>query len=125
VGEDEVRLSITTTEVHRKTDEVADHISEVRVSVYQTTKRLVDEQGEFVYVPVWNVNWSALGTQSPAVARAYALAILAAADLADERNATKPCQECDGASEIQYDDRGPYEPCRTCNATPAETLTDA
>lgn len=58
------------------------------VSVYDTPVNEVDESGNWKNRRVWGVNWSALGTQSPAVARAYARAILAAADLAESRPLT-------------------------------------
>lgn len=85
---DEVRVSITTAETDRRTGEVEDHTSEVRASVYAYPDYLISEDGEHTHRMTYGVNWSALGTQSPAVARAYALAIIAAADLADARNAT-------------------------------------
>jgi len=85
---DEVRVSITTAETDRRTGEVEDHTSEVRASVYAHPNYLISEDGEHTHHRMtYGVNWSALGTQSPAVARAYALAIIAAADLADARNA--------------------------------------
>lgn len=84
---DEVRVSITTAETDRRTGEVEDHTSEVRASVYAYPDYLISEDGEHTHRMTHGVNWSALGTQSPAVARAYAHAILAAADLADARNA--------------------------------------
>jgi hypothetical protein len=90
---DEVRVSITTAETDRRTGEVEDHTSEVRASVYAYPDYLISEDGEHTHRMTYGVNWSALGTQSPAVARAYALAIIAAADLADARNATPTTTE--------------------------------
>jgi hypothetical protein len=54
-----------------------------QVSIFNTAVQVVDETGEFTHPRAYLVNWSALGNQSPAVARAYAHAILAAADLAE------------------------------------------
>ena len=91
----EVRITVTTTEATRA-GEVKEYARNYAASVFQQSRKNVGDDGEWDYVREWGVNWSAMGTTSPEIARAYALAILAAADLADARN-----------------------------ATPAETLTDA
>lgn len=61
--------------------------NEAQVSVYKLDRRLINENGTFDYNDqLTGVNWSAMGTQSVEVARAYANAILEAADLAERAN---------------------------------------
>ena len=84
---DEVRVTLTYCEQDRDGD-IITQTRRLEANVWEDRERMVGENGEYVWGREYGVNWSALGTQSPAVARAYALAIIAAADLADARNAT-------------------------------------
>ena len=86
---DESRISLTYCEQDR-TGAIVEQTRHYGASIYRDSDRIVGEDGEYIHrwAAGWGVNWSALGTQSPALARAYARAILAAADLADERNAS-------------------------------------
>ena len=83
----EVRITVTTTEATRA-GEVKEYARNYAASVFQQSRKNVGDDGEWDYVREYGVNWSAMGTTSPEIARAYALAIIAAADLADARNAT-------------------------------------
>lgn len=89
---DDVRISATSTRQTR-TGDITEHTAQYAASIFAQSLKRVGEDGEYTYVREYGVNWSALGTQSPAIARAYARAILAAADLADERNATPTPEE--------------------------------
>ena len=86
---DESRITLTHCEQDR-TGAIVEQTRHYGASIWQDSERLVGEDGEYIYrhASTWGVNWSALGTQSPEVARAYARAILAAADLAEARNAS-------------------------------------
>ena len=68
--------------------ELVEESRTLEVEIYKVGRRVIDEAGESVYTKAYQVNWSAMGNQSPAVARAYARAILAAADLAESRPLT-------------------------------------
>lgn len=92
---DEARITLSYVEQDRAGEIVA-RTMHYGASVYQQHVRRVGEDGEQDYKLEWLVNWSALGSQSTAIARAYAHAILAAADLADERNAI-PTEVCTDA----------------------------
>ena len=97
VGEpwdDELRVLFGVQSVELGSDalslETREHFHEVMVA--NSYRWMIDEAGEIGYTHACGVNWSTLGPQSPAVARAYARAILAAADLAESRPLT-PTEE--------------------------------
>lgn len=82
---DECRITLTYAEQNRAGD-IITTTRQYAANIYQQHTRRVGEDGEWTRTQEWLVNWSALGSVSPEVARAYALAILDAADLAAQRN---------------------------------------
>lgn len=83
VRKNEVRITYNTV----REDEDGTPIVGTRsleVTIYPTAGMEMTEQGEWSRERVACVNWSAIGSVTPAVARAYANAILLAADIAEQ-----------------------------------------
>lgn len=83
VRDNEVRVTYNTV---REGDDGTPIVGtrSLEVTIYHTPGLEMTEQGEWSRERVACVNWSALGSVTPAVARAYAKAILMAADIAEQ-----------------------------------------